>query len=332
MVSKTAKIGEAIIPAIGLGCMGMSAFYKTKMTNEAAMTLLSQAADMGCTFWDTSDAYMDNELVLGEWFRTTGRRSEIFLASKFGITTTPQGRVIRGQPDYVKLACDRSLKRLGVDYIDLYYQHRVDQTTPIEVTVGAMAELVKEGKVKYLGLSECSESTLRRAHKVHPIAAVQIEYSPFALQAEDNGLIATCKELGVAVVSYSPLGRGFLTGVYKSILDFPEGDFRRSQPRFQGENFDNNVKLVNTLTTIATIKGVTTGQLALAWIVSQGAIPIPGTTKNDRLVENFAARGVEITEEEAIDIREAVKAANIVGDRYDVGVQLLYADSPELPK
>ncbi|KAK9244499.1 NADP-dependent oxidoreductase domain-containing protein [Lipomyces tetrasporus] len=333
MIQKISKIGNATVPSIGLGCMGISAFYSTRLSNSDAHALLSKAADIGCTFWDTSDAYLDNELVIGEWFQKTGRRSEIFLASKFGITTAPQGRVIRGEPEYVKEACDRSLKRLGVDYIDLYYQHCVDKKTPIEYTVGAMAELVKEGKVKYLGLSECSASTLRRACTVHPIAAVQIEYSPFALDAETNGLIDACEELGVAVVAYSPLGRGFLTGVYKSIEDFPEGDWRRTQPRFVGDNFDNNIKLVNTLTAVAAIKGVTAGQLALAWIVSQGGIPIPGTTNMERLEENFKALDVEITPDEARDIREAVIAANVTGDRYEGPfMSFCYADSPELPE
>ncbi|KAK9450900.1 aldo-keto reductase [Limtongia smithiae] len=302
------------------------------MSIENAHALLTHAADTGCTFWDTSDAYLSNEDVLGEWFRTTGRRNEIFLATKFGITTTPQGRVMRGEPSYVKEACEKSLKRLGVDCIDLYYQHRVDTNTPIELTVGAMAELVKEGKVKYLGLSECSEKTLRRAYKVHPIAAIQIEYSPFALEAENNGVLAACKELGVAVVAYSPLGRGFLTGAYSSVNDFPEDDYRRSSPRFIGDNFDKNLKLVNTLAAIAAIKGVTPGQLTLAWLISQGAIPIPGTTSMARLDENFKSLDVVLSPEDISDIREAVMAADVVGERYIPSFQAFcYADSPELP-
>ncbi|KAK9489116.1 NADP-dependent oxidoreductase domain-containing protein [Lipomyces doorenjongii] len=319
------KYGPAVT-AIGFGAMGISAFYEPKLDDEAAFAVLDKAVELGCTFWDTARLYNDNEEVIGRWFAKTGKRSEIFLCTKFGIKPDYSSD---GSPEYVKQSCEDSLQRLGVDTIDLFYQHRMDQSLPIEVTVGAMAGLVKQGKVKYLGLSECSAATLRRACAVHHIAAVQIEYSPFAVEAEQNGLIEACKELGVAVVSYSPLSRGFLTGAYTKPEDFPEGDYRRAAPRFQKENFDANLKLLDVFKKIASKKNATPGQVTLAWLIAKGAIPIPGTTKIARLEENVKAAYVQLTEEELDEINEFVQNADVAGDRY-ASSHNLYADTPEL--
>ncbi|KAK9430295.1 NADP-dependent oxidoreductase domain-containing protein [Lipomyces doorenjongii] len=319
------KYGPAVT-AIGFGAMGISAFYGPKLDDEAAFAVLDKAVELGCTFWDTARLYNDNEEVIGRWFAKTGKRSEIFLCTKFGIKPDYSSD---GSPEYVKQSCEDSLQRLGVDTIDLFYQHRMDQSLPIEVTVGAMAGLVKQGKVKYLGLSECSAATLRRACAVHHIAAVQIEYSPFAVEAEQNGLIEACKELGVAVVAYSPLSRGFLTGAYTKPEDFPEGDFRRAAPRFQKENFDANLKLLDAFKKIASKKNATPGQVTLAWLIAKGAIPIPGTTKIARLEENVKAAYVQLTEEELDEINEFVQNADVAGDRY-ASAHNLYADTPEL--
>ncbi|KAK9350746.1 NADP-dependent oxidoreductase domain-containing protein [Lipomyces doorenjongii] len=308
------------------GPAGISAFYGPKLDDEAAFAVLDKAVELGCTFWDTARLYNDNEEVIGRWFAKTGKRSEIFLCTKFGIKPDYSSD---GSPEYVKQSCEDSLQRLGVDTIDLFYQHRMDQSLPIEVTVGAMAGLVKQGKVKYLGLSECSAATLRRACAVHHIAAVQIEYSPFAVEAEQNGLIEACKELGVAVVAYSPLSRGFLTGAYTKPEDFPEGDFRRAAPRFQKENFDANLKLLDVFKKIASKKNATPGQVTLAWLIAKGAIPIPGTTKIARLEENVKAAYVQLTEEELDEINEFVQNADVAGDRY-ASAHNLYADTPEL--
>ncbi|KAJ8104374.1 NADP-dependent oxidoreductase domain-containing protein [Lipomyces tetrasporus] len=319
------KYGPAV-SAIGFGAMGISAFYEPKLDDAAAFALLDKAVELGCTFWDTARMYNNNEEVIGRWFAKTGKRSEIFLCSKFGVKPDFS---TDGSPEYVKQSCEESLQRLGVDTIDLFYQHRMDQSLPIEVTVGAMAELVKQGKVKYLGLSECSAATLRRACTVHHIAAVQIEYSPFAVEAEQNGLIEACKELGVAVVAYSPLSRGFLTGAYTKPEDFPEGDYRRAAPRFQKENFDANLKLLDEFKKIASKKNATPGQVTLAWLIANGAIPIPGTTKIARLEENVKAAYVQLTEEEFDEITEFVQNADVAGDRYASSYNL-YADTPEL--
>lgn len=281
---KLGKNGPAVT-AIGFGAMGLSAFYpRGQMSYDESFKLLDHLIETGCTFWDTADIYQDNEDLLGAWFKQTGRRNEIFLATKFANTTDKDGnRTVRGDYEYVKQACDRSLKRLGTESIDLYYAHRIDPKVPIEKTVGAMAELVKSGKVRYLGLSECSAETLRRAYAVHPIAAIQMEYSPFALdiESEQIGLLKVARELGVAIVAYSPLGRGMLTGQYKSLEDFDEGDVRRAFPRFQPGNFEKNLVIVDKLRELAEKKGITSGQLTLAWILAQGGdfIPIPGTKK-----------------------------------------------------
>lgn len=271
------KIGDELVSAQGLGCMGMSFAYTSfgGQDDEASLEVLTRAADLGLTFWDTSDIYgpFTNEKLLGRWFRETGRRDEIFLASKFANKFDDEGKmVVDGRPEYVKEACAASLARLGTDRIDLYYQHRVDPDTPIERTVQAMAELQAEGKIRHLGLSECSARTLARAHKVAPIAAAQMEYSPFALEieSEQTGFLRTARELGVKIVAYSPLGRGFLTGAIQSRGDLDDSDGRKNHPRFSEEHFADNLKLVDTLGAIAKEKGCTPGQLSLAWVLAQG--------------------------------------------------------------
>lgn len=278
--------------------------------------------------------YGDNEDLIGRWFQANpSKRADIFLATKFAA----KGYGVDSSPEYAKEAIEKSLKRLGVQYIDLYYCHRVDQKTPIELTVQAMADLVNLGKVKYLGLSEVSSETLRRAHKVHPISAVQVEYSPFALEIESQqiDLLKTCRELGVAVVAYSPLSRGMLTGAIKNPDDFAEDDFRRLVPRFSKENFSKNLKLVDRIMEMAKAKGVTPGQLTLAWLMAQGEdiFPIPGTTKPDRLEENVASVKVQLTKEEEQSIRKACEEAEIIGTRYpEMYMQTCYADTPPLER
>jgi aryl-alcohol dehydrogenase-like predicted oxidoreductase len=257
-----------------------------------------------------------NEELLGKILKT--QRDKVFVCTKFGNVRGPNGEFlgVDGKPEYVRQQCDISLKRLGINYIDLYYQHRVDPNTPIEETIGAMAELVKQGKVKYLGMSECSAETLRRAYKVHPIAAVQMEYSPWTLDIERNGLLDAAKELGVTIVAYSPLGRGFLTGAYKKPEDFEEGDFRRYNPRFQGEAFNKNLELVKKLEELAAKKNVTPSELTLAWVIAQGFIAIPGTKKIKYLDSNFSADKIQLTSEELQQIRSISEAAEIIGTRY----------------
>jgi aryl-alcohol dehydrogenase-like predicted oxidoreductase len=279
--------------------------------------------------------YGDNEDLLGQWFKANpDKRQEVFLATKFAIR---EGHVVDSSPEYVKQACERSLQRLGLSQIDLYYCHRVDQKTPIEFTVQAMADLVNLGKVKHLGLSEISSDTLRRAHKVHPIAAVQVEYSPFALDIESKqiDLLKTCRELGVAVVAYSPLNRGMLTGQIKSPDDFEEGDFRLMSPRFSAENFPKNLKLVDRITEIARNKGVTSGQLTLAWLMAQGEdiFPIPGTTKQERLEENVGSLKVKLSADEEKTIRRACEEAEVGGERYPESfMKMCYADTPAIER
>jgi aryl-alcohol dehydrogenase-like predicted oxidoreductase len=307
------------VSAIGLGCMGMSAFYGTADEEECVRTI-RRALDLECNFLDTSDMYgpHTNELLVGR--AIAGRRDEVFLATKFGIKLEldrdPPRRSIDGSPEYVHAACEGSLQRLGVDHIDLYYQHRVDPSTPIEDTVGAMAELVAEGKVRYLGLSEASAETIRRAHAVHPITAVQSEYSLWTRELEQE-VMPTLEELGIALVAYSPLGRGFLSGRFSSPEELDEGDFRRYGPRFTGSNLEHNRQLAERVRELALEKGVTPGQLALAWVLHRGehVVPIPGTKRVSYLEENLAAADVELTAEEVERIADAVPAA--AGDRYD---------------
>jgi len=320
-------LGDTTVAALGFGLMGMSHAYKYDDAPEVAeqkhLELLTQVANAGATFWDTSDIYgpFTNEELVGKWFKLTGRRKEIFLATKFGNLNDPQTgqRIIRGDREYVKQAIEASLKRLGTDYVDLYYQHRVDKNTRIEETVEAMAELVKEGKVRYLGLSECSAKTLRRAHKVHPIAACQLEYSMFTLDIErpEVGLKEACEELGVAIVAYSPLSQGLLTGELKSRNDLKAGDIRLILPRFSEENFSKNLDVVNLVTQLAENKGCTSGQLAIAWLLRQGnVIPLFGTRQKKHFEENMGALNVSLTEEEVQQIREVVEKADVKGERY----------------
>jgi len=326
----TRKLGNDQVSAIGFGAMGLSAFYGATESDEERFKVLDAVFEEGCTFWDTALVYGDSEELIGKWFKRTGKRDQIFLATKFA----HRNGKIDGSPENVRISSEASLKKLGVETIDLYYLHRVDLETPIEVTVGAMAELVKQGKVKYLGLSEVSADTLRRAHAVHPIAAVQVEYSPFTLDIEFEkiGLLKTCRELGVKVIAYSPLGRGLLTGQYKSPDDFEPGDFRRTIPRYSKENFPNILKIAEGLETIGKRHNATAGQIALAWVLAQGEdiIPIPGTKKIKYVKENLGAVKIKLSSEELTEVRDIINKADAVdGDRYPSMANIL-ADSPPL--
>ncbi|KAI0057316.1 Aldo/keto reductase [Artomyces pyxidatus] len=332
----TRKIGNTDVTAIGYGAMGIAAYYGEPLPDEERFKILDAVYESGCTNWDTADDYLDSEDLIGKWFKRTGKRDEIFLATKFGVGS-PSGKLIDGSPAYVRQAFEKSAKRLGVEKVDLYYLHRPDPTVPIEHTVGAMAELVKEGKVKYLGLSEVSASTLRRAHAVHPISAVQVEYSPFTLDIEskDNAVFQTARELGVAIVAYSPLGRGLLTGKFQGPEDFAEGDFRRHIPRFSKENFPKVLKVAHDLKEIGDRHGATSGQIALAWLLAQGpnVIPIPGTRSVKYLKENLGATDVRLTQDEVQEVRRIAEQADaVIGDRYPPRIQVtLFADTPPLP-
>jgi len=307
------------VGAIGLGCMGMSEFYGRADEGEAIATI-HRALDLGVTLVDTADMYgpYTNEELVGR--AIAGRREEVVLATKFGIVRDaddPSRRGVEGRPEYVRKSIEGSLGRLGVDHVDLYYQHRVDPDTPIEDTVGAMAELVRDGKVRYLGLSEAAPDTLRRAHAIHPISALQTEYSLWSRDPEDE-VLPTVRELGIGFVAYSPLGRGFLSGRFQSPEDLEEGDFRRRNPRFQGENFQRNLEFVERVREIAEEKNATPAQLALAWVLAQGEdiVPIPGTKRRERLEENVAALDVELTDADLERIEAAFPKGATAGDRY----------------
>jgi len=317
MQTRTLGLKGPTVSALGLGCMGMSEFYGAGDDDESIATI-HRALELGVNFLDTSDVYgpHTNEVLVGR--AIADRRDQVVLATKFGIVRdpdNPRSRGVNGRPEYVKQSADASLKRLGTDYIDLYYQHRVDPDTPIDETVGALAELVQEGKVRYVGLSEAAADTLRRANAVHQITALQTEYSLWSRDPEDE-ILPTCRELGIGFVAYSPLGRGFLTGAIHSMDDLADDDFRRNSPRFQGENFQRNLDLVTKVEELAADKAVTPAQLGLAWVLAQGEdiVPIPGTKRRERLEENAAAADVVLSDDDLREIADALPEP--VGQRY----------------
>lgn len=314
---KTRKLGELEVGAQGLGCMGMSQAYGVRDNDEESIATIHRALDLGVTLLDTANVYANgvNEELVGR--AIAGRRDEVVLATKFGIVWNDGAMGARGDAEYVKQSCDESLRRLGVDHIDLYYQHRVDPDTPIEETWGALAELVEAGKIRYAGISEASAATIRAAHAVHPVTALQSEWSLWTRGIEGE-ILDTCRELGIGVVPFSPLGRGFLTGAVTSVADLPEDDMRRGLPRFAEGNFERNMAIVEALRKLASDKGVTAGQLALAWVQSQGedVVPIPGTKRRKYLEENVAAASLELTADDLAAIEAAAPADAIAGERY----------------
>ncbi|UVM63771.1 aldo/keto reductase [Pseudomonas sp. B21-010] len=327
---KTRQLGHRgpHVSSIGLGCMGMSDFYTTGVNEREAIATLHRAVELGVTLFDTADMYgpHTNEELLGRALR--GKRENLYLASKFGLvrSSDPHARGVNGRPDYVRQSVDGSLKRLDTDYLDLYYQHRIDPEVPVEETIGAMAELVKAGKVRHIGISEASAETIQRAHAVHPLAAVQSEYSLWSREPEHNGVLATCQRLGIAFVAYSPLGRGFLTGELKSPEDFAADDYRRFNPRFQADNFNRNLVLVERVKALALDKGISAAQLALAWVLAQGdhVIPIPGTKQRKYLESNVAASSVVLSAGELAQL-DGIFAGEgaVAGDRYQAHTMTL---------
>lgn len=317
---KTRSLGRngPQVSALGLGCMGLSFAYGAAAPEAEAVALIQAALDAGVTLLDTADVYGPhaNEEQVGR--AIAGRRDQVFLATKFGIRLQDGRRWIDGHPDYVRASVEGSLKRLGVDHIDLYYQHRIDPQVPVEDTVGAMARLVEQGKLRYLGLSEAAPETLRRAHAVHPISALQTEYSLWSREPEHDGVLATARELGVGFVPYAPLGRGFLTGAIRTPADFAPDDWRRGNPRFSGENFDRNLRLVAQVQALAAERGITPGQLALAWVLAQGEdlVPIPGTRRQAYLHENLAALDVTLTAGELARLEAIFVPEAVAGSRY----------------
>ncbi len=319
VMRKLGQVGPEVFP-LGLGCMGMSEFYGAHDDAESIRTI-HHAIDKGINFIDTADMYgpHTNEELVGR--ALAGRRDKVVLATKFGMVRDPsnaKARGTNGRPEYVRAACDASLKRLGVDHIDLYYQHRVDPDTPIEETVGAMSELVKAGKVRWIGLSEAGTGTIERAHAVHPVTALQTEYSLWTRDVDENGILATCERLGIGFVPYSPLGRGFLTGAIRTPDDFEADDYRRSNPRFQGENFARNLELVDAVRDLATAKGCTPAQLALAWVLARGehVVPIPGTRRIANLDDNLGALSVALSTRDLADIDAVFPLGAAAGTRY----------------
>jgi aryl-alcohol dehydrogenase-like predicted oxidoreductase len=320
MQTRTLGKNGPTVSALGLGCMGMSEFYGPGDDAESIATI-HHAMDRGVTLFDTADMYgpFTNEVLVGKAIK--GRRDQVLLATKFGLLRDPANPALRGvsgRPEYVRASCEGSLKRLGVDHIDLYYQHRVDQNVPIEETIGAMADLVAEGKVRYLGMSEASARTIERASKVHPITALQSEYSLWTRDPEENDTLGLCRRLGIALVAYSPLGRGFLTGAISRPDDFDADDYRRNNPRFQGENFARNLQLVKRVEALAAAKGCSPAQLALAWVLAQGQdiMPIPGTKRRSRLDENLDALAVQLSTAELASLAEIFPLNAAAGERY----------------
>ncbi|MCJ8509998.1 aldo/keto reductase [Rhizobium lemnae] len=317
------KLGSLETSALGLGCMGMTHAYTAVIEEQASLNTLARAVELGVTLFDTAEVYgpFTNEELVGKGLKPY--RDKVLIATKFGFTISDEAKAARpsgvdSRPDHVRAVAEASLRRLGVEVIDLFYQHRVDPDVPIEETVGAMAELVKEGKVRALGLSEASAATLKRAHAVHPIAAIQSEYSLWTRDPEENGVLDTCRELGIGFVPFSPLGRGALTGALKNLDGLAENDFRRSLPRFQGENFDANLALVHLLEEMAAKKGVSAGQLALAWVLAQGdfIVPIPGTTKIANLEKNVAAADIDLSAKELAELGDMLAPSKVKGERY----------------
>ncbi|KAI9318612.1 pyridoxine 4-dehydrogenase [Dichotomocladium elegans] len=329
------SVGDKTFNGIGLGCMGlevakdppmgsMSDWYGADRDDDKSLQVLERAIDIGCTFWDTANAYGmgDNERLLGRVLKTSAR-DKVFVSTKFGVVRDPATGAfltVNGRPEYVRSCFEESTKNLGVDVVDMYYYHRVDPDVPIEETVAAMAELVKEGRVRFLGLSECTADQLRRAHKVHPITAIEMEYSPWVLDIETNGVLDAARELRVKIVCYSPLGRGFLTGKIRSADDLAPDDIRRKFPRYYPENFQKNLDIVDKISALAARKGVTTSQFVLAWVLAQGDdfIVIPGTTKIDRLEENARASEIVLTPKEIDEMRQVITIAQVAGGRHAV--------------